>query len=136
MIEDRFVDEDDEPDPALNRITNEIIGAAIAVHRALGPGHLESAYEEALAIEFDYRGIPYQRQLPIILTYRGKIVGEGRLDFLIREKVVLELKAVESISPAFDARIISYLKITKHKLGLIINFNVAVLKNGIKRYAN
>ena len=133
---DDFVDHEMEPAPDLNRITNAIIGAAIAVHKALGPGHLESAYEEAMAIEFEFRGIPFNRQLPIELLYRGRPVGHGRLDFLVEDRVVLDLKAVESISATHRTQMISYLKITKLRLGLIINFNVTVLTQGVRRLAN
>src|SRR2546423_154400 len=91
-----FVDQDDEPDPELNKITNAIIGAAIEVHRNLGPGHLESAYEQTMEVEMMLRGIRYQRQLDVELMYKGHLVGKGRLDFLVEEKVVLDLKAIES----------------------------------------
>lgn len=134
--DDAFVDEQMEPNPELNRLTNLIIGSAIAVHRELGPGHLESAYEKALAIEFNYRGIRFSRQVPVTLTYRGEVVGETRLDFLVEDVVIVELKAVESISPVHRVQLTSYLKMTTLKLGLILNFNVPVLKEGIRRIAN
>src|SRR5215212_6040786 len=98
MGDECFVDEEMEPDPALNRITNGIIGAAIEVHRALGPGHLESAYEEAMAIEMTLRGIQFKRQVDVRLMCKGREIGKGWLDFLVEECVVLELKAVEQIS--------------------------------------
>ena len=135
-LEEGYVDEEMEPDPELNRITNAIIGAAIAVHRVLGPGHLESAYEKALAIEFTYRGIRFQQQVPVTLSYRGEVVGEGRLDFLVEGRVVLDLKAVSTIVDIFRTQMISYLKITKLKLGIILNFNVPLLRQGIARIAN
>ncbi len=130
-----FVDEEAEPDPELNRLTNAIIGAAIEVHRHLGPGHLESVYEEALAIEFEQRGIVAARQVPVEIHYKGRHVGAGRLDFLVEGCVVLDTKAVDSLAPIHIAQVISYLRITKHKLALLINFNVKVLKDGIKRVA-
>jgi GxxExxY protein len=136
MFDDGFVDEEMEPDPELNRITNAIIGAAIAVHKELGPRHLESAYQRALGIELRHRGIQFQREVPVTLFYRGEVVGEGRLDFLIEGKVIVDLKAAESIAPAFVIQMISYLKITKLKLGLILNFNVPQLSKGIRRIAN
>jgi GxxExxY protein len=136
MADSELVDEEMEPDPELNRITNAIIGAAIAVHKELGPCHLESAYQRALEIELQHRRIPFQRQVPVALTYRGEVVGEGRLDFLVEGKVIVELKAVESIAPVFVSQVISYLKITKLKLGLILNFNVPMLTKGIRRIAN
>jgi GxxExxY protein len=134
--DDAIVDDEMEPNPDLNRLTNAIIGAAIAVHRTLGPGHLESAYQRALEIELDHVGIPYKRQYPVTLRYRGQVVGEGRLDFLVEDKVIVDLKATESISPVFVAQMISYLKITHLKLGLILKFKFAVLTKGIRRIAN
>lgn len=136
MPEDIFVDDEMEPDPELNRITNAIIGAAIAVHRELGPGHLESAYQRAMEIELEHRRIPFQRQVPVMLIYRSQSVGEGRLDLLVEGKVVVDLKSAESIAPVFVTQMISYLKIRKLKLGLILNFNVLVLTKGIRRIAN
>jgi GxxExxY protein len=135
MRVDEFLDEEGEPDPELNRLTNAIIGAAIEVHRILGPGHLESVYEEALAIEFERRGIVAARQVPIEIQYKGQPVGKGRLDFLVEGRVVLDTKAVEALAPIHTAQVISYLRITRHKLALLINFNVKVLKEGIKRVA-
>jgi GxxExxY protein len=134
--DDAFIDEDAEPDADLNRITNAIIGAAIAVHRELGPGQLESCYEKALAIEFAFRGIPFERQAPVLLMYRGQVVGEGRMDFLVERRVVVELKAAEKIASVHVVQMVAYLKMTKLKLGIIINFNVPALKDGIRRVAN
>jgi GxxExxY protein len=133
MNDQYFVDEEMEPDPALNRITNAIIGAAIEVHRTLGPGHLESAYEAAMAIEMTLRGIRFWRQVEVRLVYKGHEIGKGSLDFLVEECVVLELKAVEQIISVHSAQMISYLAITGHPLGLVINFNVPALRHGIKR---
>src|SRR5688500_585096 len=115
--EECFVDEELEPDPELNRVTNLIIGAAIEVHRELGPGQLESAYEEAMAIEMTLRGIGFQRQLDVELLYKGHVVGKGRLDFLVEGLVILDLKAVERISPVHTSQMISYLSMTGHPLG-------------------
>jgi GxxExxY protein len=127
-----FVDDDAEPDPELKRVTNLIIGAAIAVHRELGPGHAESAYHNALRIEFDAKGIVYGSQHRFELLYRGQRVGEGFLDFLV-EAVVVEIKSVEALAPVQTAQVISYLRATKLRLALLINFNVKLLKEGIKR---
>jgi GxxExxY protein len=135
MDEGCFVDEEMEPDAALNRITNAIIGAAIEVHRTLGPGHLESAYEEAMDLEMTLRGIRFRRQVEVRLKYKGREVGKGWLDFLVEESVVLELKAVEQIAAVHAKQMISYLSITGHPLGLIINFNVPALRHGIRRIA-
>jgi GxxExxY protein len=110
-----------------------VIGAALEVHRSLGPGFLESVYEEALCIELGLREIAFQRQVPVAVEYKGHAVGEGRLDLLVAGRLVVELKAVESILPVHQAQVISYLKATGHQLGLLINFNVPVLKSGIKR---
>jgi GxxExxY protein len=103
------------------------------MHRILGPGFLESVYEEALAIEFDLRGIPYERQKPIVLQFKGHNVGDSRLDFLVGEELVVELKAVESIHPIFPAKVMHYLKMSGLQLGLIINFHVVLLRDGVKR---
>jgi GxxExxY protein len=128
-------DEFDEPDPELNRITRGIIGAAIEVHRHLTAGHLESAYEEAMAIEMSLRGISFQRQVGVQLQYKGHLIGEGKLDFLVEGVVVVDLKAIKAIGDVQVAQMISYLAITGHPLGLIINFNVMSLRHGIRRIA-
>jgi GxxExxY protein len=136
MDEQDYVDEEMEPNPDLNRITNAIIGAAIAVHRVLGPGHLEIIYSRALEIEFKHRGIPFEREFPITLSYRGQVVGTGRLDFLVEGKVIVDLKSIEAIGPVQRAQMLTYLRITGQKLGIILNFNVAKLVDGIRRIAN
>lgn len=122
-----------EPSSRVNDLARQVIGAAIEVHRILGPGFLESVYEEALAIEFDLRGIPYERQKPIALMFKGKVVGDSRLDFLVDKELVVELKTVESINPIYPAKVIHYLKMSDLELGLIINFHVVLLKDGVKR---
>jgi GxxExxY protein len=122
-----------EPDDALNELTSAVIGAAIAVHRQLGPGYLDAVYEEALCIELEARGIRFGRQVPVSLEYRGRPVGEMRLDIVIEHKLIVELKAVDALAPIHSAQLISYLRATGRKLGILINFNVTALKNGIKR---
>ena len=122
-----------EPSPKLDQLAHEVIGAAIEVHRTLGPGYLESVYEEALAIELALRGIPFTRQVVIAVDYKGHSVGESRLDLLVGGQLVTELKAVEALAPIHSAQVISYLKTTGHPLGLLINFNVCDLKDGVKR---
>jgi GxxExxY protein len=112
-------------------IGHQDIGAAIEVHRILGPGFLESVYEEALAIEFDLRR--YERQKPIVLQYKSRTVGDSRLDFLVGSELVVELKAVEVVRPIYPAKVIHYLKTCGLELGLIFNFYVALLRDGIKR---
>ena len=122
-----------EPEPELDRLAHAVIGAAIEVHRSLGPGFLESVYEEALCIELESRRIPFVRQCPVAVQYKGHPVGEGRLDLLVGGKLVVELKAVETLVPIHSAQLMSYLRATGPCLGLLINFNMPVLKNGIKR---
>jgi len=120
-------------DAHANEMSRRVIGAAIEVHRVLGPGFLESVYESALAIELEHQGIPFLRQVPIELGYRGKPVGEGRVDLLVDHCLVVELKAVEKLIPLHQQQLLSYLKVTNHRLGLLINFNVEVLRQGIRR---
>ncbi len=110
-----------------------VIGAAIEVHRLLGPGFLESVYEGALCVELQQRRIPFVRQPVVAVTYKGQRVGEGRIDLLVGNALIVELKAVEKLTPIHSAQVISYLKMTNQKLGLLINFNVPILKEGIKR---
>jgi GxxExxY protein len=120
----------------LNAISGEIIGAAIEVHRQLGPGLLESAYEICLAHELDLQRIPYERQKPVTVHYKGIALDGGyRLDFLVRGLVIVELKAVEVLLPVHEAQVITYLKLAHCKLGILVNFNVTMMKNGIKRLA-
>jgi GxxExxY protein len=136
MDEDVFVDDDMEPDPDLNRITNAIIGAGIEVHRNLGPGFQESVYEEAMAIEMELRGIPFQRQVPVKVYYKGRFVGRGRMDFLVEGRVVVDLKTMDAFTKRDMSQVSSYLKMTGHKLGILLNFNVHRLKEGIRQVAN
>jgi GxxExxY protein len=117
----------------LNDITHQIIGAAMEVHRQLGPGFLECVYEEALRHEFELRNIQYLKQLCFAVEYKGMPVGEGRVDYLVAESVVVELKSVEALAPIHTAQVISYLKALKMPLGLLMNFNVPILKHGLKR---
>lgn len=122
-----------EPEKHLDELAHLVIGAAIEVHRRLGPGYLESVYEEALAVEFKLQDIPFERQSRFALDYKGHPVGESRLDLLIGGCLVVEIKAVEQLVPIHHAQVISYLKATGLTLGLLINFNAQVLKGGIKR---
>ena len=118
----------------LEDLTQEIIGAAIEVHRALGPGLLESAYEECLCRELTLRGISFMRQVPLPLEYKGVKLDCGyKLDVVIADSVILELKSIESISPIHEAQLLTYLKLAGKKVGFVINFNVPVLKSGIVR---
>ena len=118
----------------VNEITQEVIGAAIAVHRALGPGLLESAYQECLCQELALRGVPFERQVPLPLEYRGIHCECGyRLDILIGDVVVVEVKSIEAIAPIHLAQLLTYLRLGGWNVGLLINFNVVVLKEGIRR---
>jgi GxxExxY protein len=118
-----------------NEITQKIIGAAIEVHRQLGPGLLESAYEECLCHEFAIRQLNFERQKPIPLVYKEAKLDCGyRLDLLVEGRIVVELKSVDSLGPIHEAIILTYLKLSGHSLGLLINFNVSLLKDGIKRF--
>ncbi len=115
-------------------LTESIIGAAIEVHRALGPGLLESAYQACLAREFALRSLTFEQEKPIPVTYKDVNLDCGyRVDFLVNAKVVVELKAVEQMHPVYEAQLLTYLKLTGCKVGLLINFNVPVLKDGIVR---
>jgi GxxExxY protein len=122
-----------EPNPQLDELARAVNGAAIEVHRVLGAGFLESVYEQALAIEFGLRQIPFQRQHPIALKYKGQMVGEARLDFLVGDQLIVELKAVDTIHPIHHAQVLNYLKATGLQLGLLLNFNVELMRDGIKR---
>jgi GxxExxY protein len=122
-----------EPDKEVDDLARQVIGAAIEVHRHLGPGYLESVYEEALAIELDLRGLPFERQKPIGVDYKGHVVGQGRLDLLVGDRLIVELKAVDTFAPIHRAQVISYLKATGLHLGLLINFNVQLLRDGVQR---
>jgi GxxExxY protein len=107
--------------------TDKIIGCAIEVHKRLGPGLLESIYESALCVEFEHQGLKFQRQVALPLKYRDRSIGELRLDIVIEELVILELKSVERIDPLFEAQILTYLRLSGIKTGLLINFNSRLL---------
>jgi GxxExxY protein len=112
-------------------LTEKIIGAAIEVHRALGPGLLESAYEESLCHEFHLRGICFERQRPLPVEYKGVKLDCGyRLDLIVENKVILEIKCVEHVLPVHEAQLLTYLKMTGMRVGLILNFNISTLVRG------
>jgi GxxExxY protein len=117
----------------LNELSREVIGAAIEVHISLGRGFLESIYEMAMVEELTRRDIPFERQVPMAIAYRGKLVGEHRLDLLVAGELVVELKAVAAIAEPHVAQTISYLKAGSFRLGLILNFNVRRMKDGVRR---
>jgi GxxExxY protein len=119
----------------INQVTERIIGCAIEVHKALGPGLLEAMYEEAHCIELLDVGLKYQRQIAIPALYKGREVGEYRVDLLVEDAVIVELKSVERHDPVFEAQILTYLRVTGKKIGLLINFNSRLLTAGVKRFA-
>jgi GxxExxY protein len=122
---------------SFDELTKRVIGACIEIHRSLGPGLLESAYEECLCHELSLAGISYERQKPLPVHYKGVNLDCGyRLDLVVGHKLVVELKAVESLLPVHEAQLLTYLKLSGLTLGLLINFNVPVLKSGIKRIVN
>ena len=116
-----------------NKVTSAVIGAAIEVHKTLGPGFMESIYEEALCIELALRGVRFTRQAPVAVDYKGHRIGENRLDLFAEDSVVVELKAVDALAPVHTAQVISYLKATGCRTGLLINFNMKRLTDGIRR---
>lgn len=122
-----------EPSRLADEIARKIIGAAIEVHRVLGPGYLESIYENALAVELEEIGLKVERQKCVHISYKGRDIGEGRIDILVEGEVIVELKTVDALAPIHTAQVISYLKATELQLGLLINFNIPLLKQGLKR---
>jgi GxxExxY protein len=121
----------------INRITERIIGAAIEIHRELGPGLLESAYEQCLIWELEDAGMHVDRQVLVPITYKGREVLDAfRLDLLIEKQVLVELKSIDDFAPVHTAQVLTYLKLTGLKLGLILNFKVDVMRKGIRRVVN
>jgi GxxExxY protein len=118
----------------INRLTERIIGCAMEVHRQLGPGLLEATYEAALCIELDDAGLKYERQLSFPVAYKGRTIGEYRLDLIVENSVIIEIKSVDRFDPVFEAQLLTYLRITNKKVGLLINFNRRLLRDGIKRF--
>jgi GxxExxY protein len=122
-----------EPGNKIDELARAVIGAAIEVHRHLGPGFLESIYEEALGFELARQEIPFERQAEIGIKYKGQLIGRHKVDLLVDDSLIVELKAVDSLAEIHRAQVISYLKATGLPLGLLINFNAPVLKEGIQR---
>lgn len=119
----------------INKITEIIIGCAIEVHRNLGPGLLESTYEECLVYELEIAGLSCERQKPLPIIYKSIELNCGyRIDLLVENKVVVELKTVDCFNSVHEAQILTYMKLAEKEVGLLINFNVVLLKNGVKRY--
>jgi GxxExxY protein len=118
----------------INQLSNHIIGAAIEVHKTLGPGLLESTYEKCLCQELKLRGIPFVNQVPLPVVYKGKKLDCGYLmDLVVGNAIILELKSCEKIEPIHQAQLLTYLKLSGFKLGLLLNFNVPVMRDGIRR---
>ena len=121
----------------LNRLSNETIGAAIEVHRNVGPGLLESTYETCLCWELRERGFKVENQVPVPIRYKGITLDEGyRIDLLVERKLLLELKSIDKVQPIHTAQVLTYLKMTGPKMALILNFNVQLMRSGIKRIVN
>lgn len=120
-----------------NELAAEVIGAALEVHKSLGPGLLESAYHDCLKHELSLRRLAFESELPVAVEYKGLLVGDAyRLDLLVENRLVVELKSVESVKELHKAQLLTYLKRVKRKLGLLINFNTPLLKNGVYRVVN
>jgi GxxExxY protein len=122
-----------EPGKRVDELAHAVIGAAIEAHRHLGPGFREGIYEEALCIELAERQVPFEWQKEISVLYKGRPIGKQRIDLMVGEVLIVELKAIEALAEIHKAQLISYLKATCLSLGLLINFNVSILKNGIQR---
>ncbi len=122
-----------EPDERTNRLAKDVVDAALEVHRLLGPGFTEGIYENALAEELTRRSIPFERQVALPVRYKDVCVGVGRADLVVGRALVVELKAVEQFAAVHVAQLISYLKASNYRLGLLINFDVDLLRNGIRR---
>jgi GxxExxY protein len=117
----------------VERLVHDTIGCCIAVHRALGPGLLETIYSRAIALELAAAGIAFEREKSYAVTYRGELLHEQRLDFVVGGAIVLEIKAVEHLVPIHDVQLVNYMRIARVRAGLLMNFNVVVLKDGLKR---
>jgi GxxExxY protein len=117
----------------LEKLVHDTIGCCIAVHRALGPGLLEMIYSRAVALELGAAGITFERERTYPVTYRGELLCEQRLDFVVGESVVIEIKSVEHLATLHDAQLLNYMRIAHLPVGLLMNFNVPVLKDGLRR---
>jgi GxxExxY protein len=122
-----------EPNKEIDATAHTVIGAAIEVHRVLGPGFAESIYEEALCVELTRLNLPFERQVPVAIEYKAHAIGQARLDLFVADCLIVELKTVPQLLPIHTTQLISYLSAMKRPLGLLINFHVAVLRSGIRR---
>jgi GxxExxY protein len=128
---------DKQLSPEINALTHRIIGACIEVHKALGPGLVESIYEVCLCRELELSDLPFRRQVPLPIEYKGVRTDAGyRLDLIVDERVIVELKSVEMLLPVHEAQIITYLKVTGLPAGLLVNFNTTAVARGVRRFAN
>ena len=116
-------------------LTHQIIGCAIEVHRHLGPGLLEATYEEALCIELDEARLPYTRQVRVPVSYKGRLIGEHRPDLVVADHVLVEVKSVEALHPVHHAQTLAYMRVLGLHAGLLMNFNSAVLRTSVRRFA-
>lgn len=123
-------------DTALESLAHDVIGAAIEVHQTIGPGFPERVYQNALGLELELRGIAYETEHDVVVIYKGKAVGQGRIDLLVDQQLIVELKVVSELAEVHRAQVSAYLKAKNLRLGLLLNFNTAVLKDGIKRVIN
>ncbi|MCC6152035.1 MAG: GxxExxY protein [Planctomycetes bacterium] len=131
------MDRKDAETQRINDLSKKVIGFLIEIHRALGPGLLESAYEECLCFELAHAGIPFKKQVSLPVQYKGVRLDCGyRIDIMVDDCLILELKAVEKLMPIHEAQLLTYLRLSGKRLGLLVNFNVPVVKDGIKRIAN
>jgi len=134
VVAPRLANKTELPTDAEQPLTREIIAAAMEVHRSLGPGLLESVYQACLCRELELRKIPFRQQVEIPITYKGVDIGCGyRIDLIVSDKIVLELKSVQEVLPVHEAQLLTYLHLTGLRIGLLVNFNVSILKNGIRR---
>jgi GxxExxY protein len=125
----------EEPPEELDRLARSVVDAGFQVHKALGPGLLESAYETCLAFELKDRGLSFRRQVILPVTYRGNELDAGyRLDLLVEEQLILEIKAVDALTRVHEAQVLTYLKLSGHPLALLMNFNVDLYKRGVRRF--
>ena len=122
-----------EPSARVDEIAHRVIGAAIDVHRSLGPGLLESVYQHSLQVELRHLGLQVKRHVPVPMLYRDEVVGSHQLDFLVEEELIVELRSVEKLADVHRAQVLTYLRASNLDLGLLINFNVALLRDGLAR---
>ena len=134
MIESPQRRRDTEAMKQLNSLSERIIGCAIEAHRELGPGLFESVYEQALAIELNVAGLRYHRQICQPALYKGHLLGKYRIDFIVEDSVIIEVKSVERFDPVHAAQVLTYLRLTGLKVGLLLNFNSKLLTDGLRRY--